>query len=365
MKINKIKEIKSYIDNLINMYEQNINSTDIINTYLENIDEEININKLMNKYKAKEETALYLNMLNLLSVDKNDRYLNSLEKDNKINKIKKLYKKDYINNPYLKNINISDIKSANWSFYNNKYNPYELFLFDEIKVDENNYYAEINTLAYFDELFSYLSIIQDDVIWMLISPHEISTMEKAIKEVKGKVLVYGLGLGYFPYMISLKDDVKEITIIEQDKKAIDLFNKHILNQFENKDKIKIVNDDAFTYSKNNLASLDYNYAFFDIYHNVDDGLPYYKEMLSLEKYNKNIEFIYWIEKSLICALRRALIILLEEEYNDSSDNNYKNSKDEFDKLINELHFKLKDYSINNVNDIKTLLKDENIKNLFR
>ena len=51
----------------------------------------------------------YLNMLNLPSVDKNDRYLNSLEKDNKINKIKKLYKKDYINNPYLKNINISDI----------------------------------------------------------------------------------------------------------------------------------------------------------------------------------------------------------------------------------------------------------------
>ena len=45
--------------------------------------------------------------------------------------------------------------------------------------------------------------------------------------------------------------------------------------------------------------------------------------------------------------------------------NYKNSKDEFDKLINELHFKLKDYSINNVNDIKTLLKDESIKNLFR
>ena len=51
---------------------------------------------------------------------------------------------------------------------------------------------------------------------MSIIPNEIETMKEAIETVKGNVLVYGLGLGYFPYMISLKNDVNKITIIEKE-----------------------------------------------------------------------------------------------------------------------------------------------------
>ena len=64
---------------------------------------------------------------------------------------------------------------------------------------------------------------------MSITPNEIETMEEAVKAATGKVIVYGLGLGYYPYMISLKDEVKEIVIVENDIKIINLFKLKLVN----------------------------------------------------------------------------------------------------------------------------------------
>lgn len=41
-------------------------------------------------------------------------------------------------------------------------------------------------------------------------------------------------------MVSLKEDVESITIVELQQEVIDLFNIFILPKFENKDKITIV-----------------------------------------------------------------------------------------------------------------------------
>ena len=60
---------------------------------------------------------------------------------------------------------------------------------------------------------------------MLITPNEIETMKKSISEATGNVLTYGLGLGYYAYMVSMKENVESVTIVEKDKEIIDLFKK--------------------------------------------------------------------------------------------------------------------------------------------
>ena len=125
---------------------------------------------------------------------------------------------------------------------------------------------------------------------MLITPNEIETMERVINDSKGRVLTYGLGLGYYAYMVSLKEEVEKVTIVEKDNKVIELFNKYILPKFKNKDKITIINADALVHIKNDKE--DYDIVFIDIWHDVSDGLPLYLEFKKYEK--KNTKYYYWI-----------------------------------------------------------------------
>ena len=40
---------------------------------------------------------------------------------------------------------------------------------------------------------------------MTITPDEIETMKEAVDQAFGNVLTFGLGLGYYAYMVSEKD----------------------------------------------------------------------------------------------------------------------------------------------------------------
>ena len=122
-------------------------------------------------------------------------------------------------------------------------------------------------------------------------------MKKSISEATGNVLTYGLGLGYYAYMVSMKDNVESVTIVEKDKGIIDLFTRYILPQFKNKSKIKIINDDAFNYFKKDIY---YDYVFVDIWHDPSDGIDLYLKFKNLEK--DNIKYSYWIEDTLKCYI---------------------------------------------------------------
>lgn len=84
--------------------------------------------------------------------------------------------------------------------------------------------------------------------------------------------------------------------------VIELFEKYILPQFKNSHKIKIVKSDAFDYAQNHMANGKYNFVFTDLWHDVSDGIDMYLKMKSYEMYNPNTEFMYWIEKSILCYL---------------------------------------------------------------
>lgn len=213
--------------------------------------------------------------------------------------IHKEEKKEYQDNSYYKLIKIDDeIKYKNWTLKYDSYLPYQAFVRDDMIKYLNG--MIIPQIGFFDKNFKYLAIYQNERQWMSITPNEINTMKKDIEDSFGDVLTFGLGMGYFSYMASLKDNVNSVTIIEANEEVIELFNKMILPFFKNKDKIHIIHDDAFHYIEN--INKKYNYLFIDIWHDVSDGLDLYQRFKKYEQEYPNMLFRYWIEKTLICYL---------------------------------------------------------------
>ena len=125
-------------------------------------------------------------------------------------------------------------------------------------------------------------------------------------KAKGKVLTYGLGLGYFPFMTSRKEEVTSVTVVERSSEVIELFKEHILPQFPNKDKIRVICADAFDYAKAQMPAEDYDFVFADIWHDVGDGRELYLKMKELEHLSPGTEYAYWLEDTIRCYLAAEL-----------------------------------------------------------
>lgn len=267
------------------------------------------------------------------------------------NNLKKLEEKEYLDNPYVQNIK-ANAKLGKYQLRNIEYEPYQLFAYDDIYLDG---YKEYSSIGYFTSKFPYLALTEGNNVWMSLNPNEIETMKPYIKKGKGNVLVLGLGMGYVPYMMSLKEDVKSITIIEKDKEIIELFKKVLLPQFVNKNKIKIIEDDAISYlNKNNK----YDYIFADLWHDPEDGLSLF---VQLKRISKNIDC--WLEVSLYQMLRRCMITLLEEQLEGMGEDAYKHARTYTDKVINRFYQKTKNLRLDNEDDLYKLLSDESLINL--
>ena len=100
---------------------------------------------------------------------------------------------------------------GNWDLGYQSYDAYECFIYDDIDVLDNM--REIPKIGYFTEEFSFPTVFEDGVEWMAIKPNEIETMKPHIEKMSGDVCVFGLGIGYFAYMVSEKKDVKSVTVV--------------------------------------------------------------------------------------------------------------------------------------------------------
>lgn len=318
----------------------------IISKNIVNKNEKINSKDILSFYKSK--------LIEFWGIEETDsefeKYvINSIELTD-INK--------YKDNPFYKNIKISNIKKGKYSLIYDHYEPYELFSYKDMQVEEETY-IELNSLSFFQEEFPFIAINKDDVTWMSVTPNEIETMEASINNAHGKVVVYGLGLGYYPYMISLKENVKEITIVENDKVVISIFKRYLLPQFENKNKIKIIEADAFDYMK---VATDFDYAFIDLWHDPLDGIELFIKSKQLEKENK--ECAYWLESSMYLLLRRCFISLLEEQLDSLDESHYQKAENITDKIINRFYKNTKDLVIENKKQLVDLLKGKSLLSLI-
>ena len=278
-----------------------------------------------------------------------------------------LHKGAFEDNPYCKNIHFNGEKSGRFQLANDKFDPYELFIYDETKEIDG---ITIPQFAVFDHKFSFPALREGDLTWMTVSPCEINTMQPSIDAARGNVLVLGLGLGYWPYMASRKPEVEHITIVEKEADVIELFKKHILPQFENKEKITIIQADAHDYI-NVVPDGKYDYCFADIWTGNTDTTSYIKLKFSCRRFEK-MKVSYWIEESLIQSILSTAFFVISDEYfrtagySDSEEGEWLDSQisDDDRFAIDFLTYRLKNAVIERPAQFDYYMNPENIKQLI-
>lgn len=209
--------------------------------------------------------------------------------------IHELKKEEYEQNPYFKNIRIPQKKLGKWRLGYDRYEAYQAFVCDDFVFGkEKEVYPQI---GFFSKPFTFPAVFENNVMWMSVTPNEVETMKGPIKNATGKVLTFGLGLGYYAYMVSLKSDVESVTIVERDENVIRLFNQLILPQFAFSKKVKVIKGDAFEYLSS-LKDGDYDSLFVDIYHDAGDGLECYRKFSLLTNKLCKTKVSFWIEKTI-------------------------------------------------------------------
>ena len=215
--------------------------------------------------------------------------------------VRRLDAAKYRSDPYYKNIHFPNVRNDNWELRTDSLKAYQPFIWDDVQVDET--LRELPPLGYFNEEFPYPVVLQDGREWMLVTPNEVETIRPAIQAAHGRVVTFGLGLGYFPYMASLKADVDEVVVVERDPKVISLFEQYILPQFEQRGKIRIVCMDAFGYLDDVMPMERFDYLYADIWHDAGDGVPLYLRFNKYEEHFPETKFDYWIESTMLSYLR--------------------------------------------------------------
>ncbi|MCQ2521998.1 MAG: hypothetical protein MJ105_06430 [Lachnospiraceae bacterium] len=231
-------------------------------------------------------------------------YMNLLIKNSFV-----FHKGDIEANAYYQNIHFDDVVEGDFTLGHNSYAKFELFQCDLKEVAGMLY---IPRLATFDHRFSYPAIMEKGDTWMSVTPGEIITMEKPIDEAKGKVLTLGLGMGYYTYMVSEKEVVSSVTVVEKSSEVIHLFEKYILPQFAHKDKITIVHGDAGEYLES-LSDGAYDYAFADIWWGTLDFVEYLR-LKSIARKFKKMQMRYWIGEELDFTISMSVFKLIMENH---------------------------------------------------
>jgi len=121
-----------------------------------------------------------------------------------------------------------------------------------------------------------ITILKDkDGIWMTDVPAEQASAHNALRKCKGRVLVGGLGLGYFAKKIQEKNNVTSVIIIEISKDVINLVWKHLkLDK-----RFIIVCMDIKKYLKAYTSNRRFDWVYLDVWHAdseyefVDNVLP--------------------------------------------------------------------------------------------
>ena len=151
-------------------------------------------------------------------------------------------------------------------------------------------------IGFFEDEFSYPAVLENGRLWMSVTPNEMETMRGPIARACGRVVTYGLGLGYFAFHVSRKLEVGEVTVVEKNPQLISLFSTHILPQFEQANKIKIVEQDALNFAATADVAANFDYVFADLWRDVSDGLALYRQLKRLEPPSVPVD--YWIEETL-------------------------------------------------------------------
>lgn len=213
---------------------------------------------------------------------------------------KKLDAAEFRNNPYIRNVKVSTAEAGNFTLTTAAYEPGELFEYDMPDFSKDPIEHQI---GYFTEKVEFPGIYEGVIPWMSVCPSEINSMARHIDKAHGRMLVLGLGLGYYLYMTSMKSEVESIDVVECQPEIIRLFEDNLLPQFPFRDRIRIIEADAFSYIGGLLGD-EYDFCFADIWQNEIDGAWAYRKIRDAEEQLSDIEFAYWIDDAISWYMSR-------------------------------------------------------------
>ena len=318
------------LERLEKTFELNFRLTRLYANYLEHYNEIINadmIEALCGDGEISVEDGLIAILCQIFGLDidgtADDRVL---IRDYVTPSVRVMDAERYRSNPYYTNIRIPEIKKGRWELKREKYPAYRGVIAADIIFDG---FREIPPLGFFGEDFEFPAVLEDGNEWMTLTPVDLDTSDEAIERAHGKVVTFGLGLGYYTYMVSEKESVESITVVEKSEDVIALFKEYILPQFTHPEKVRIVNADAFEYAKHTMPEEGYDVAFVDTWRDASDGAPMYERMKALEHLSYGTEFIYWIENFLISRLRAL-------RFSDILDRLDSGEEITYDKIVSEL-----------------------------
>ncbi len=271
-----------------------------LNLFPDGVKEEY-VSELVNELSATPEQAFCAALTALLGLDTDNDEDRIIIRKYLPNAVKCLDSFYYCSNPYYRGISITPACKNGWELKQMSLAPWEGFVYND--PDLLSDFTEIPRIGFFRDTFSFPAVLQNGREWMTLTPNETATLENAVSRCFGNVVTYGLGLGYFAFMASRKDNVKTVTVVEKDKNVIDLFTQHLLPLFPNKDKITVVCEDAFCHAERILPETDTDYVLADIWHDAGDGLPLYLRFRKAAEKTPRITWDYWLEETIISYIR--------------------------------------------------------------
>lgn len=267
-----------------------------------------------------------------------------------------IHSQDVKNSPYNSTVKLNMVENEEFRFSVELLPANQLFNVSGIIFDQNRELNDWMQLRALDEPYMANVLWQGDEVWMLDAPSESNSIDPYASKAHGDVLTFGLGIGYFTFMALLNPKVTSVTIIEKSLSVITMFKQYILPQFPERDRIRIIEGDAFEYF-NEAFMNDFDYVFVDIWKSGDDGFLIIEQML--EQYLPPFEKVdFWIESS--CFEFIPTLILLY--FNAWTNNKNMNHQDPlYNRMLQKIskYFEKENVIISDVDSLKERMYDSN------
>ena len=214
------------------------------------------------------------------------------------------------NSPYHSHIHLDQISDSSFRYETELLQDHELFNADEIQPDPLHELNDSMILRALNRPCSAVLLYQNDEVWMIDSPSESATNDRAASKAHGNVLTFGLGIGYFIYMCLENPAVTSITAVEYSEATIEMFRKEILPQFPASVPIHIIHKDAFDCYNDAFLSR-YDYVYTDIWQSSTDGLLQIEKLLMQSNLPLD-KADFWIENSCMETMWALMMLTFEE-----------------------------------------------------
>ncbi len=205
----------------------------------------------------------------------------------------------YCADAYFSTIHIPETTLGKWALREEYLAPFEPFVCRDMQILKDG--RMLPQIAFFAERYAFPAVLENGREWMTLLPNETVTTLPAIEAASGRVLTFGMGLGYFAFHAAEKPEVTSVTVVDISEDVLSLFRELILPQIPNAHKIHLVCRDAFDFAERKMAG-NFDFVFADIWHDAGDGIEPYLRMKEWETRFPDIRFSYWLEDTLRCYI---------------------------------------------------------------